>query len=96
MEMFLNDEQLQEVKKLAALFYVPAEIALMMDVDVSQFENFVKDCEGLLYKAYQSGRLQSEMELRNSIIRLAKQGSSPAQTAALKIYEESKIKMINR
>jgi hypothetical protein len=96
MAMCLNDDQLQEVKNLAALFYTPAEIALMMDFIETDFEFDIINKTGPLYKAYQGGRLQSEMELRNSIIRLAKQGSSPAQTAALKIYEDSKIKMIDR
>lgn len=96
MAMCLNDDQLQEVKTLAALFYTPAEIALMIDVVETDFEFDIINKTGPVYRSYQSGRLQSEMELRHSIIRLAKQGSSPAQTAALKIYEDSKIKMIER
>jgi hypothetical protein len=54
----------------------------------------MQDQESDFYKAYYKGRLQSEYDLRKSVVKLAKSGSSPAQTMAMDMLNKSKLKMI--
>jgi len=100
MEKFLNDptdEQAEEIKRLSALFFTPREISIMLEI--SPVHLFVLECENessKYFEAFYSGRLQSEVDLRKSIIKLATSGSSPAQTMALDLLNKSKLKMIDR
>ncbi len=93
----MNSEALDNVKELAALFFTPQEIAVMLGLDdVEQFRILCFTPNSLEYKAFHSGRLEQDMLLRKSIITLARQGSSPAQTMAKNILDNSAAKMIDR
>ena len=92
-----SNELLKQITDLAALFFTPREIALMLEIDI---ESFVMDCEfkigSVQYNAFHSGRLQSEVDLRKSVIKLAKSGSSPAQTMAFNMLLKSNVKMMDK
>jgi hypothetical protein len=92
----ITETILAEIKEYAGLFFTPKEIALMVEID----EGFFLDCmtkeENTIYRNFQTGRLTSEMELRKCILKLAKSGSSPAQTMSMDILNTSKIKMLDR
>jgi hypothetical protein len=92
----VTDEELLEVTKLASLFLTPRQIGIMLELDVLQFIAACDFENSRFYQAFHSGRLQSEVDLRTSIMKLAKSGSSPAQKEALHMLNESKIKMIDR
>lgn len=79
----LNDEQLEEVRELAGCFFSEEEIKEIMELDRTCPE-FKKACR--------TGYLKSEAELRKSIFQLANNGSSPAQTLAIKMIEAHKRK----
>ncbi len=91
-----STEQLKQVTELASLFFTPAEIALMMEWDSETFIEDYKNEDHPAFKAFHSGRLQSEVDLRKSIIKMAKSGSSPAQTMAMEMLNKSKIKLIGQ
>jgi hypothetical protein len=88
---------LKQITELAALFFTPREVAMMLELDI---DDFVMECDlspkSDGYLAFHSGRLQSEVDLRKSIMKLAKSGSSPAQTMAMDILLKSKVKMIDK
>ena len=92
-----SNDTLKQITELAALFFTPREVAMMLELDI---DLFVMECElspdGKGYLAFHSGRLQSEVDLRKSIMKLAKSGSSPAQTMVLDILLKSKVKMIDK
>lgn len=95
----LNDitpEELQEVERLAALYFTPREIALMLQIKFDEVLLQFDANQGDFYEAFQTGRLQSEVDLRKGIIQLAKAGSSPAQTMAMDLFNKSKAKMLDR
>ena len=96
MLQYSNDILIQ-ITELAALFFTPREVAMMLEIDIDQF---VMECDltpnGKGYIAFHSGRLQSEVDIRKSILKLAKSGSSPAQTMVLDILQKSKVKMIDK
>lgn len=91
----LNDiTDLKEVEELAMVFFTPLEIATIIEVPFAEVEVALCEEDSLFYKAFHKGRLQSEYDLRKSIVKLAKSGSSPAQTMAMDLLMKSKIKMI--
>ncbi len=99
MQKSLNDitpEDLQQIEALAALFFTPKEIAVMLEIKQKEMAEAIDDEDNDVYRAFQGGRLQSEADLRKSIVKLAKSGSSPAQTMSLDLLTKSKIKMLDR
>lgn len=89
--MTLNAEHLTEIENLASYFFSPEEIAIVLDLDIDDLTDELTDDETSAYKAYQRGKLKSKLELRKSILTLAKQGSGPAQSLAVKMLEESNL-----
>ena len=89
-------ETLAEVKNLAALFFTPREVAMMLELPIGPFIAECEKQESRYYEAFHSGRLQSEVDLRTSIIKLARSGSSPAQTMSMDLLKLSIMKMRDR
>ncbi len=77
----LSDEQLKEIEELAGLFFLEEEVE---EITATKRED-----PGWA-KAYRRGSLMQEANLRKSIIGLANDGSSPAQTLAWKMLERQK------
>jgi hypothetical protein len=84
----MNDTDLKEVQELAELHFSRKEVAtiLGLDADLAESEEFEK--------AFETGRLLCDAQLRRAIFKLAKQGSSPAQNLALKIMEADRVREI--
>lgn len=80
--MTLNDEQLEKVQELSSALLPPAEIAILLELPADDRELFVDMCRNHqysdVYAAYHRGRLQTKYELRKTVIKLAKAGSSAA------------------
>lgn len=92
----ITKEDIEQVEALAALFFTPREIAVMLEMKVQDMSDEMTDEESAIYRAFHCGRLQSEADLRKSIVKLAKSGSSPAQTMSLDLLNKSKAKMLDR
>jgi hypothetical protein len=75
------------------LFFSPTEVAAVLGVRKKEFLTALQDDTSAVYMAYFKGKYLSEAEIRRSIIQQAKQGSSPAQSIALKLIEENDNKM---
>ena len=92
----LTEADFTEITKLAAMFFTPREVAIMLELNIQQC---VIDCEiqdNPVYNAFHSGRLQSELDLRTAVLKLAKSGSSTAQQMAFEMLKFSKAKMMDR
>ena len=99
MQKYLNDltqEDFILIEELASYFFTPREISVMVEMDPQTAVDLIFSGDNTFYNAFQKGRLQSEMELRKSIIKLARAGSSPAQTMSLDLLNKSKVKMLDR
>ncbi|MDY0002576.1 MAG: hypothetical protein RBU30_14870 [Polyangia bacterium] len=72
-EPALTPEQLQEVERLGALQFRPAEVALVLGISGEWPE------QGPCWTSYHRGRLRAEAEVRAAIHKAALQGSAPAQ-----------------
>lgn len=86
--MNLSKEQLEEVERLAGLFYPPKIIASNIEVDEEDFEILIKSKTGDAYSAYIKGWLRSDFELRKSIMNSALNGSNPAQQQMCEYQKE--------
>ena len=66
------------------------EIAVILEVDPVQLFDLLEDQDNPVFRAFQRGRLKREAEVRKGIFDLAQNGSSPAQTFAMKLIENAK------
>ncbi|MEL7600580.1 MAG: hypothetical protein AAGU18_10855 [Proteiniphilum sp.] len=91
----LSEDQLQLLQEYAAALMHITEIAVLLDIppdDQTAFEVIcVNDRTSPLYRAFHTGRLQTKLELRRNIIKLAKAGSPAAEPIALKFINEQLI-----
>ena len=92
--MTLSLEELNNIEKYSAQFFSYKEIAILLKLDVDDFIDEVTEAGTDIYNYYQRGKLNSESELREQIIKLAKMGSPAAQQEALKLISKQKIKEI--
>lgn len=92
MAIELSQEELQEIETMAGLMMPPEDIARCMGIGVADFVNELFVETSPISVAFYRGSMATEIKLRKSIIRLANQGSSPAQTLAIKLRDEFKLK----
>ena len=85
----LNEDQLNELEAMAKLMLSKSDIAIILEVDEHDFMEIMEDRQADPYRRFQAGRMKSIAEVRKSIFDLAANGSSPAQTEAMKLIREA-------
>lgn len=75
---------------LAGLFMTAKAIAIIVEIDYDDFMDALEDETSEIHKRYYKGAYTAEATLRKSIIKLANQGSSPAQEMARKYVEKQR------
>ena len=75
--MNYSTQQLNEIQRLASLFATIEDIAVMIDVDPDGLKDDIK-CDDDAKKAYQLGKTNRMLELREIEIEQAKLGSTVA------------------
>ena len=85
-----NESFITEVETYASLMFTKEEIAVILEVDPSELKVLLKDQDNPVFRAFQRGRLKREAEVRKGIFDLAQNGSSPAQTFAMKLIDNAK------
>lgn len=73
--MKYSEEQLKEVKELASQLMRPDHIALLIGVNQEEFKRNIKHKVSEVYKAYETGKAETILELRKQELQLAKLGS---------------------
>jgi len=86
----LNESFITEVETYASLMFTKEEIAVILEMDPVQLHTVLEDQDNPVFRAFQRGRLKREAEIRKGIFGLAQNGSSPAQTFAMKLIENAK------
>ena len=93
--MNLTPEQLELVENFAASLMSPSEIALLLELSLADRKYFVSSCKDngsdSIYVALQKGRLKTKLELQNTIIKLAKNGSPAAEPIADKYLRDQTL-----
>jgi hypothetical protein len=77
--MNLTVEQLKEVEELASLFLDPDEIAVILNLDIHEFESIIGRRSGDVFLAYFRGKTISKKELHENVVKMAKRGSPQAE-----------------
>jgi hypothetical protein len=91
--MHLNEEQINEIREMAKLFFSPDDIALNIGMEPEEFKLEILSGTGEVFSAFKQGWLQGEIPLRKSIARAAENGSNPAQMKMLDLKKESELKL---
>jgi hypothetical protein len=91
--MELSDKQLEMISELAESAFAPGRIAFMIDVEPEVFRQLIEDIAHPASIAYYKGFYTNENAVRKSIMQLARNGSSPAQTLAMQMIERTKTEM---
>lgn len=90
--MTFSEDQLKSIEEMSAALMSPFEIALLLKLskdERNRFEEVVKNhFNDPAYLAYHSGRLKTKLELRQTVIKLAKHGSPAAEPLADKYMRE--------
>jgi hypothetical protein len=86
---FLNEKFLEDLETYASLMFTKSEIAIILEIPAQTLLEAIADNSPAL-TAFQRGRLKREAEIRKGIFDLAQNGSSPAQTFAMKLIENAK------
>ena len=89
----LTDEQKETIERAGTAFCKPSEAAKLAGIDFDTFKQALQDEESDIYAAYYSGLENSKLEVKESIITIAKQGSSPAQTLAIGMLKDINLEM---
>lgn len=92
--MELTEEQLKEIQSFAEAFMDPDTIAMILQIDREEFRKEIRTENSPAYIAFMTGMLKTEAAIRKATITFAKQGSTPALTAAIKFRDELKLKLI--
>lgn len=88
-------EDLSQVTHLASLFFSPEDICICMEWGGDILDEFTtaiqaRDSYNQLFAAYFRGRLETEIRLRESIRQAAFNGSTPAQSSLIDLFNQSK------
>lgn len=87
-----TEERLQLVEECGSVFFTHAETALACGMPVDVFEREVKNPSSPIYQAFHRGRLISLLNVRKNIIKMAMNGSGPAQSMVNKMLEDYEFK----
>lgn len=75
--------KIEEIEKLAGLQFTRKEVSIITQIPISKFEGDTDENHAFL-----RGCLKAVAEVRQSILKMAKQGSSPAQNSFLKMIDD--------
>ena len=88
--MEISNEDLAEISRMGAAAYTPKQVCFAMgfkrEIFFTEFNNEDSD----LCASYYKGFFSSELVIRESVFQLARNGSSPAQTLALKNFDDTR------
>ena len=88
--MELNSDILQQITRLGAVAFTPKQVAFSLGIAPADFMEQMMDENSDVSIAYFKGFYSSELSIRESVMKLARDGSSPAQTLALKHFDETR------
>lgn len=91
--MLVSKEQLEIVERAGAAFCKPSEVCRLAGIPEEVFRQALENPESNIYQSYYSGLETTKLELKESTIAIAKQGSSPAQTMAFGLLKEVEMEM---
>lgn len=89
--MNLNNEQLEMLERLGAHYFTFREAAIVIEISEKELKQMLGDSKSEAHKKYYKGKFTSDLELRESIMKMAKRGSNPAQKMMIDIREQTNL-----
>lgn len=86
--MHFSAEQLEVIEQMGYRLFTPDMVAINIEVDEDEFCSEVSIPGTIARKTYFRGVIRQQMELRDSIIKSAGNGSNPAQEQLIKILNK--------
>lgn len=87
----MTETLLASIEEMSSLMLAKNDIATILELDQEEFIELLDDKQGDPWKRFQTGRMKTIAQVRKSIFELASNGSSPAQTEAMKLIREAKM-----
>ena len=88
--MQIDAQVLADIKRIAAAGYTPEQTAFRLGLDAEEFMQVLQEDDHEISIAFFEGFNSAELAIRESVFKLAIAGSSPAQTLAVKLLEETR------
>lgn len=85
-----NDEFSEKITRMAAAAFAPRQIAFALDIPRDEFIKWMQDENHPASAAFYKGFYSAELLIRENVFLLARSGSSPAQTLAVKLIDETR------
>src|SRR4051812_35227399 len=92
--MELNDAIIEAITKMGAAAYTPRQTAFSLSIAPKDFIEIMRNDEHPATIAYYKGFYSSELAIRENAFTLARSGSSPAQTLAIKLFDETRKNLL--
>lgn len=88
--MHLTEDELSGITRMGAAAYTPKQVRFAMGFEKNEFNIAMADEDSEVAAAYFKGFYSNELAIRESVFQLARNGSSPAQTTALKQFDDTR------
>lgn len=85
-----KDEYAEMITRMAAVAFTPVQIAFALGIDKTIFCAWMQNETHPASVAFYKGFYSSELAVRENVFLLARSGSSPAQTLAVKLIDETR------
>ena len=85
-----SNDLLEKITRMAAAAYTHKQIAFALGIPKENFTTWMQDAQHPASVAFYTGLFSSELAVRESAFLLARSGSSPAQTLAIKLFDETR------
>jgi len=90
----MDENKLIELQQYAELLFSPEEICIIMELPAVDFKHRFLVPGDEIYKHYQAGKLKTIAVHRRMILKLAEEGSSPAQAEVTKMISQLETREI--
>lgn len=90
----LSDEELETISDLAALNYTLSQMAMYLDIDVTNFAIAAREPNSAVQHYIDKGQLQAEFEVNQKLLESAKGGNLTAGMMLEKIRDRNIIEQI--
>lgn len=89
--MHLNEEQLKVIEEMSYRCFSPDLIAINIEVDEVVFSEEITIPGTNVRKAFYTGLIRQQNELREAMIKAAHNGSNPAQEQIIKMLNQLQL-----
>ena len=85
----LTEKEIANLEQCGRVGFGCKDLAAILSVPLDEVEEEFRNEKGKVYEIWLKGRMQVELELRQSMLKEALGGSSPMMEKMLKIYHET-------